>query len=154
MKIKKVTFNNRKRCFEVLTKKQAFLFPYSRLTAKRQPIEGVVMTEVDKELGEEAFSYRLESGLEGTIHLDQVLEYNRDSEYLREMLLYKLTLKAQQLFKESRVNKREVIRRMGTTPTQLYRLLDQAFYRKTIDQMVKLLAALDCPVDVTFKKAA
>lgn len=154
MKIKKVTFNNKKRCFEVFTQKQIFLYPYSRLTAKRHLSGGVLDAVVDKELGGEAFSYRLESGAEGTVHLDQVLEYNRDSDYLREMLLYKLTLKAQQLFKEREVSKREVIRRMGTTPTQLYRLLDQSFYHKTIDQMVKLLAALDCPIDVTFKKAA
>jgi len=43
---------------------------------------------------------------------------------------------------------------MGTTPTQLYRLLDQKNVNKTIDQMVKLLAALDCPVDLIFGEAA
>ncbi len=31
---------------------------------------------VDRELANEAFSYVLESGAEGSIHLDQVLEYN------------------------------------------------------------------------------
>jgi hypothetical protein len=46
------------------------------------------------------------------------------------------------------------MRRVGTSPTQFYRLIDQTFYRKTIDQMVRLLAALDCPVDLVFQEAA
>ncbi len=41
-----------------------------------------------------------------------------------------------------------------TSPTQLYRLLDQTNTNNSIDQMAKLLAALDCYVDVVFKKEA
>lgn len=31
---------------------------------------------VDPELGREAITYRLESGREGSVHIDAVLEYN------------------------------------------------------------------------------
>ncbi len=151
MKIKRVAFNNKKKCFEVKTQKVTYHFPYSRLKKPQSKIERV---SVDPELGREAFVYQLESGEEGVVHLDQVLEYNQDQDYFREMLLYKLTLQAQKLLKTNSVSRREIIRRMGTTPTQFYRLLDQTSYHKTIDQMVKLLAALDCPVEITFKKAA
>jgi hypothetical protein len=37
---------------------------------------------VDDELGREAFTYTLESGREGTVHVEQVLDYHRDPGYL------------------------------------------------------------------------
>jgi hypothetical protein len=39
------------------------------------PIVGV---SVDRELGDEAFTYVLAAGDEGTVHIDHVLEYNQD----------------------------------------------------------------------------
>jgi predicted XRE-type DNA-binding protein len=154
MKIKKVAHNNRKKAFELVTGKDTLRFPYSRLRLKPSIDDPIEEVFVDRELGGEAFTYRLASGKEESVPIDQVLEYNRDPEYLRQMLLYKLTLKAQKLMERRGVSKREIMRRLGTSPTQFYRLIDQTFYRKTIDQMVRLLAALDCPVDLVFQEAA
>jgi len=67
---------------------------------------------------------------------------------MRDLLLYRLTLSAQQKVKNSRISKRELIRRLGTSPAQLYRLLDQTNYKKTIDQLTTLLHILDCKVDL------
>ena len=36
----------------------------------------------------------LRSGREGSVHVEQVLEYNRDPGHLRDQLLYALTLEA------------------------------------------------------------
>ena len=47
---------------------------------------------------------------------------------------------------------RGAIRRMGTSPAQLYRLLDQTNYRKSVDQMIKLLQILDCEVDLVVRR--
>lgn len=154
MKIRSVACDNRKKCFRVSTGRRMLEFPYARLTMMPSFRDRICQVSVDKELGREAFTYQLESGKEGSVHMDQVLEYNQDAEYLRKMLLYKLTLKAQSLLKERKLNKRAVMRRMHTSPTQFYRLLDQTNYGKSIDQMTKLLAALDCHLDVVFKKAA
>ena len=68
---------------------------------------------VDEELGREGFVYTLASGVEGTIHIEQVLEYNQDPGYLRELLLYKLTIEAQERVEGSALSKREIIRRSG-----------------------------------------
>lgn len=103
---------------------------------------------VDKEIASEGFSYELQSGKTGTIHIEQVLEYNRDPNYMRDLLLYKLTLEAQRRIANSRLAKREIIRRLGTSATQLYRLLDQTNYKKSVDQLVSLLQVLDCQVDI------
>lgn len=106
---------------------------------------------IDRELGREGFTYKLESGQEGTVHIDHVLEYNEDPDYLRDLLLYKLTLEAQRRVKNSALSRREIIRRLGTSATQFYRLLDQKNYRKSIDQLLSLLRVLDCDVELVVK---
>ena len=87
---------------------------------------------VDKEIGHEGFTYILESGKEDTVLMDAVLEYNKDPDYIVKIFLYKLTIKAQKLLQNSHISKREVIRRMGISPTQFYRLIDQTYYNKSI----------------------
>ena len=111
-----------------------------------------LMRTLDEELGREAFSYELQSGEQGTVHIDHVLEYNRDPRYMRDLLLYKLTLVAQQRVESSPLSTRELIRRLGTSPAQFYRLLDQTNYTKSIDQLLALLSVLDCDVDLVVKE--
>ncbi len=86
------------------------------------------------------------------MHIDQVLEYNQDPRYLRDMLLYKLTVEAQKQVEASPLSKREIIRRLGTSATQFYRLLDQTNYRKSIDQILLLLHVLECDVDLVVRR--
>ncbi len=106
---------------------------------------------VDKELGGEGVTYELASGKTGTVHIEQILEYNQDPNYLRDLLLYKLTLEAQKRVAESPLAKREIVRRLGTSATQLYRLLNQTNYEKSVDQLVSLLQVLDCDVDLVVR---
>jgi len=63
-------------------------------------------------------------------------------------MLYKLTLETRKRIQDSPLSKREIIRRLGTSATQLYRLLDQTNYKKSIDQLLSLLGVLDCQVEV------
>jgi len=148
MKIRSVTHNNRKKAFEVKTSRKAFQLPYSKVDPQPSVADPITRLFVDKELGREGFTYVLESGREGTVHSEQVLEYNQDPSYLRDALLYKLTLEAQKRVEASPLSKREMIRRLGTSATQLYRLLDQTNYRKSVDQLLSLLHVLDCDVDL------
>ena len=80
-----------------------------------------------------------------------MLEYNLDPDYLRDLLLYKLTLEAQKQVAQSRLAKREIVRRLGTSAAQLYRLLDQTNYEKSVDQLVSLLQILDCDADLVVR---
>jgi hypothetical protein len=148
MKIKKVTANNRKKAFEVATHRNNYVFPYAKLEIPPSSDNRIASVHVDGELDNEAFTYELESGDEGTVHIDHVLEYNRDPRYMRDLLLYKLTLVAQEQVKASPLSKREIIRRLGTSPAQFYRLLDQTDYKKSIDQLMALLNVLDCEVEL------
>ncbi len=146
MKIRSVSHNNRKKAFEVKTSTRTFLLPYAKVSPAPTRDNGIARIFVDPELGREGFTYVLESGKEGTVHIEQVLEYNQDPSFLRDALLYKLTIEAQKRVDTSPLAKREIIRRLGTSATQFYRLLDQTNYRKSVDQLLSLLHVLDCDV--------
>ena len=153
MKIKSVTYNNRKKAFETKTAKGIFVFPYAKSTPQPRQGDYVSKVYVDKELGNEAFTYVLESGKEGTVHIDHVLEYNREPEYMKNLLLYNLTVAVQERLEDSSLSKREIIRRLGTSAAQLYRLLEPANTRKSIPQLLTLLHLLDCHVELVVKDA-
>lgn len=152
MKVKRVLANNRKKAFLINAGKSSYEFPYSELSIKPTTVNPVVSVFVDKEIASEGFTYVLKSGRQDTVLLDQILEKNGDAEYERRKILYDLTCIAQEAIDNSSIKKRALARKLSTTPTHLYRLLDQSFYGKTIDQMLKLLVALG--VFIKFKKVA
>jgi hypothetical protein len=147
MKIRSVKHNNRKKVFEIKAGRRTFAFPFAKADPQPSTDEPVREVCVDEELGREGFTYVLNSGREGTLHLEHVLEYNQDPSYLRDLLLYRLTIEAQKRMEKSPLSKREIIRRLGTSPAQLFRLLDQSNYRKSVDKLISLLQILDCHVD-------
>lgn len=152
MRIRSVRHSNRKKVFEVRTSAKALAFPYSKADPRPTPDDPVKRVFIDKELGREGFTYELGSGLTGTVHVEQVLEYNQDPNHLRDLLLYRLTLEAQKRIDQSPLSKREIVRRLGTSAAQLYRLLDQTNYRKSVDQLVSLLQVLECDVDLVVRE--
>jgi predicted XRE-type DNA-binding protein len=151
MKIRSVKLNNRKKAFEVRVSARTLVFPYSKSDPRPTVDDPVRRVFVDEELGREGFTFVLASGRAGVVHVEQVLEYNEDPAHLRDMLLYKLTIEAQKRIDASALSKREIVRRLGTSATQLYRLLDQTNYRKSVDQLVFLLTVLDCDVDLVVR---
>jgi hypothetical protein len=148
VKILEVAANNRKHAFEVRTRREAFVLPYAKVDPAPSSKDRVSEVFVDPELGREAFTYRLMSGAEGSIHIDAVLEYNEDPSYMAELTLYRLTQEARTRFEASGLSVREMARGLGTSPTQLYRLLDPTNYRKSLPQLISLLYVLGCEVDI------
>jgi len=151
MKIRSVRLNNRKKAFEVMTWARRFVFPYAKADPQPTTRDRVVRVFADEEIGREGFTYVLESGQEGTIHIEQVQAYNQDPGHVRDLLLYKLTIEAQKRVEASPLSKREIIRRLDTSAAQFYRLLDQRNYRKSVDQLLSLLHVLDCEVDLVIR---
>jgi hypothetical protein len=151
VKIRSVTHNNRKKTFEVRTSTKILAFPFSRAEPTPTMRDPIAELFVDSEAAREAFTYVLRSGRTGTVHVEQVLEYNKDPAYLRDLLLYRLTLEAQKRIASSPLSKREIVRRLGTSAAQLYRLLDQTNYRKSVDQVLALLQVLNCDVDLVVR---
>ena len=81
MKINSVEVNNRKKGIEIETSKGRFFLPFSKLCPIPSTENKIKSVFVDKELGSEAITYVLESGLEESNHLDAFLDYNRDPEH-------------------------------------------------------------------------
>lgn len=149
MKIKKVKANNRKHAFDVTVKDgRTYVFPYSQLTVKPTGANRISAVEIDKELGGEGFTYQLESGESDTVHIDHVRHYAAEPVYVLEQVRHRMSLAAKEQVKKKVRAKREIIRRLSTSPSQLERLIDPANSKSTIDGLLKLLVA--CEIDVDF----
>src|SRR5262245_51201482 len=153
VRIARVAANNRRKAFEVTIAGRAYLFPYSRLENPPSPQNPMTRVFVDQEMGGEGFTYVLQGGEEESLHADAVLDYNREPGYLQDLLLYELTLEAIRAVEASDLSRREIIRRLHTSASQFYRLLDPANQRKSIGQMLSLLSVLDCEVDLVVRRA-
>ena len=149
MKIKSVSYNNRKKVFIITARGRGWSFPYAKLDVKPTADDPIVNLYVDAKLAREGFTYTLRSGREDSVLADQFLDYNRDPNYMRDMMLYRLSLEAQKRVASSVLAKREITLRLGTSASQLCRLLDQTNYRKSIDHMLALLQVLDCEVELS-----
>lgn len=152
MKLRRATVNNRKAQLELTARSGRTLpMPFSKLDPRPTSTNRIREAYVDKELGSEAVTYVLESGEEGSVHVDHALEYNEDPSYLGELLAHKLTVEARRRLDRSELSRRELARRLGTSVPQLYRLLDPANTRKSLGQLVALLHVLDCDVQLLVK---
>lgn len=154
MKIHRVSVNHRKKALEIESPKGHLSLPFSRLPLKPSAKDKLKTAYVDSELNNRAITYVLASGKEGSIHLDAFLDYNRDPDFLREMTLHKFTVAALRLIEKSDLSKHEIMRRLKTSPSQLYRLLDTSNNKKSVDEMLRLLSVLGYRVDLKLVKEA
>jgi hypothetical protein len=152
VKITAVKANNRKRTFEVTTRRGGWSFPFCKADPPPSTSDPVEKLFVDPELGGEGFSYVLASGADGCVLMDQVLDYNEEPGYMRDLLLHNLPCETLDRLEASQLSKREIIRRLGTSPAQFYRLLDTTNYRKSVDKMLSLLQVLGCEVEVIVRE--
>ena len=149
MKVRKVSINNKRKEFSVDTYSgTAYTFPYAEADPCPDSSNRIEEVFIDKELGNEAITYVLNSGDEGSIHMEQILEYNEDPNYMADILTYKLTLEARHGIESSGLSRRQIAKRLKTSVPQLYRLIDPANTSKSINQLVALLHVLNCKVDL------
>jgi|SRR5688572_5833456 hypothetical protein len=152
MKIHRVVVNNRKARLELILRSgRSYPVPFARLSPRPSSKDRVREAYVDRELGNEAATYVLASGAEGSVHIDHAREYNKEPKYLAELLTHKLTVESRKRVDASGLSRRELARRLGTSVPQLYRLLDPTNGRKNLSQLVSLLQVLDCEVDLVVK---
>jgi len=154
MKIRSVAHNNRRKSFEVKTAKSAFVLPFSQVEPRPAVCRSHRSRLRDKALAARRSPTFSSPARRATVHIEQVLEYNQDPDYLRDALLYKLTIEAQKRLAVTPLSKNEIVRRLGTSPSQLARLLDQTNYRKSVDKLLALLHVLGCDVDLRVREKA
>lgn len=150
MKIRSVTVNERKAQLELTVRGGAvYAMPYAKLSPRPTTQNRIERVFVDPELGNEAVTYVLRSGVEGSVHIDHALEYNRDPSTVADLMIHDLTVRAQAGIDASGLSMRELARCMRTSVPQLYRLLDPTNTTKSIAQLIALLHVVGC--DVEFK---
>ncbi len=154
MKIRSVRSDARRGAFAVATARGTLEFPWTQLEVVPSAADPVVVAAPDPDLGCEGFTYRLASGAEGTVHIDHVLRFVRDPEYQRTELLYALTNDVRDALAASGRTKRSLARQLGTSLAQIARLVDPTNSRKSVDQMIRLLAALGRRVEIHVAAAA
>lgn len=152
MTITAIEPNNRKHRFELTVDGEMFVFPYAKADPAPSSTDPLVEVAPDPELGNDAFTFQLSSGSEGTVHVDAVLEYNQDPSTMADLAIYHLTLQARDRYEESGLSAREVARALHTSTSQLYRLLDPTNYNKSLHQLLALLNHLGYDVDVSLTK--
>jgi predicted XRE-type DNA-binding protein len=154
MKITQITPNHRKKAFDIKVGDTQYEFPFAKLRLEPSANDPVEDVFVDPELGYEAFTYRLRSGKEDTVHLDALLDIVQDPDYLQDVFLHRLAVEAKKGLEESGLSKRQVARQLGTSPSQLYRLLDPANRRHSIGQILALLDLVGKEVEVAVRPKA
>jgi hypothetical protein len=145
--IKTVDINLRKKCVEIRTSRRELTLPFARLRVIPTKDDPVREIYVDDDLGRRGITYSLVSGREDSIHLDAFLDYNRDPDFLRAVFLRQITMDARKLFDSSGLSKHEVARRLETSPSQLYRLLDPTNKKKSADEMIRLMSVLGWKIE-------
>ncbi len=130
MKIKTVRADNRRKCFELTAAGKTYRFPYAKLRLRPSPKDPIATVAVDEELGNEAFTYVLASGKEDTVHVEQVLDYNRDPRLHAESAALQVDADRAGAGGEDRVEQAGVDPPAGhVSRAELYRLLDQRIRR-------------------------
>ena len=149
MKIQSVVANNRRRAFEVHTRRDTFVFPYAKDEAdplgRRSDRRGL---RGPRARTRRVYTTGLPQGRRALCISIPVLEDTVDPAYMAELTVYRLTLEAKERYESSGLSAREVARLLDTSPTQLYRLLDPTNYTKSLKQLVSLLYLLGGEVEV------
>ncbi|HXC49571.1 MAG TPA: hypothetical protein VN634_01685 [Candidatus Limnocylindrales bacterium] len=152
MKVRRASINLRKKQLELVTRSgRLYPMPFARMMPRPSVKDPVVELHLDSELGNEAVTYTLASGEEGSVHIDHALDYNSDPTYLAELALHRLTCDVASHVKSSGLSIREIARRLRTSVTQVYRLLDTTNYSKSFVQTHALLQIVDCELKVEVK---
>lgn len=139
MKIKNVKIDSENNEIVIDTDSGRFAYPILKILPENQKITGII---VDEELGGEAVTLFFDNGTEETLHVDDFLEAAGDPDYFRNLTLYKFCILINGLVDGSGLTQREIAEKMKTSVPQISRLLSTTNYSKTIDQLVRLAAAI------------
>ncbi len=150
-KFKLVRFNNKKKVFHLTyTSGLEIECPYSALSIEKNVIEA----GPDKEVGNHCFYFILEDGEKDYITHDQPLYIIRHPDYVREEVLYNVTVELQHIIVLKKIPKRELARRLNTSVTQVNRLLDQTNYNKDLSRLIEIATIIGYEFKWSLKKAA
>jgi hypothetical protein len=150
--IERVTPNYRKRAFEVEVASGILILPFAKVDPTPSAQDRVWRLDVRNPGYDASFAYELWSGKKGSVQLDAIFDDQEDPALLRRILHDRLMEHVQARLRRSPLSKREICRRLRTSPAQLYRTLHRRKGRKSVDPLLDLLAVLGCEVEVRVRE--
>ena len=150
MKIKRVVPNNHKKAFVVHTRDGPLSIPYAVL--KPSPSSKTPLDSVG-EIADDglSFSYTLISGETGVVTVSTLDRYHATSSEFNQRMLRRLTQEVLDALSTKPISKSELARQLSTSMSQLYRLLDPDYDKKSVGQMCALLHLLGKEVDFVIR---
>lgn len=150
-KFKKAVFDNKKKVFHLEYNSGLKIdCPYSALGIHDQVVE----SGPDPEVGFHSFYFKLGNGHIDYVVNDQPLYIVQHPDYVKQMTLFEMTKQLNKFIKESKTPKRALARRLGTSMSQLSRLLDTTNYKKDLSRLIEIATMLNYEFKWSFKKAA
>lgn len=150
-RFKKVCLDNKKRVFHLeYASGLKIECPYSALRIRGKVVEAAP----DDEAGRHSFYFVLDNGKKDFVPFDQPLHIVQNPEYMKQRTLYEVTKQLNEFIQREKVSKRELCRRLGTSLSQLSRLLDTTNYKKELSRLIELAAMLNYEFTWQFKRAA
>jgi hypothetical protein len=122
--------------------------PYSALGIRGR----VAAAGVDPESGDHAFYFERHPGKAVFVPYDEPLRIAGEPEYAKHQAIFQMTKRLNDFIGRQGVAKRELARRMGTSLSQLARLLDTTNYKKEMARLIELARILDYEFHFEFKK--
>lgn len=149
-RLRKVSFNNRKKQFEVVyVSGKRVGIHYSQLGLE----ELVRKTWIDKETRGRSVGIELTSGKIEYMPYDQPLALSRDADYLLQDHIEVLTAQIKKALKEKRISKRYLAEQLHTSDNQVHRLLNPAILNKNLSQLYRIGSLLGLEVEIGLKAA-
>lgn len=150
-RFKKVEYDNKKKLFRLeYTSGLNLECPYSALGIRWKVLEAAP----DEASGRHSFYFLLDNGEKDFVPFDQPLHIAQNPEYVRQRTLYEMTKQLNEFIEKAKIPKRELCRRLGTSLSQLSRLLDTTNYKKELSRLIELAAILNYEFKWQFKRAA
>ncbi len=84
---------------------------------------------------------------------DQPLYISNNPDYMRQELMFELTMNIQSIIEDVGISKRELARSLKTSVTQINRLLDQTNYNKDLSRLIQIASLLNYDFDWELKSS-
>ena len=123
-------------------------YPFALLNPRPSLWDYLVRSYKD-ESHDQAIGYELKSGKRGILTLDQLRSYFREPSNLKQQVLLELTFAAMEGLDETELSGHQIVRRLHTSASQLYRIMDPHTLHKSVDGLLALLEVLGYNVEVT-----
>ena len=144
--------NYRSRALVVHLGQHKLLYPFALLDPQPSTWDRYVRCYDDERTGPTTVHYVLESGGQGRLTAEQVLDFHREPSHVKSRVLETLTMAASERIQYTGLSKRQIFKRLRTSRAQLDRILDTKNVRKSVDSVLAVLEVLGYEVEVTVIK--